>query len=227
MNNFGHIPIERRSFSPIHIGVHIFAWLPLGWLTWLYLSGGLGVNPTQLIEQRTGIIALVLLILSLASTPLYLLFGWREANKLRRPLGLYAFMYAALHFLVYLGLDYGFNLNFLLADVTGKLYILLGTLSLVILLALAITGFAWWQKQLGKHWKTLHRLVYLAAILAVWHFALAKKGDLFTLKGDERLPFIYGIILILLLAMRLSFIRQALFRLRLFVKGSFVFPSKR
>jgi len=80
----------------------------LGWLVWDYYSGNLTANPLQAATQRTGKYALILLVSSLACTPLNILFGWKTALNLRRMLGLYAFMFAVMHMLIFVGLDYGF-----------------------------------------------------------------------------------------------------------------------
>ena len=74
-----------------------------------YFLGNLSVNPIQDIEQRTGRAAVTLLVLSLMCTPFNTLFGWKELLKRRRALGLYTFMYASIHVLIFLYLDYGLS----------------------------------------------------------------------------------------------------------------------
>jgi sulfoxide reductase heme-binding subunit YedZ len=83
---------------------------------------------------------------------------------------------------------------------------LLGLAALIILLVLAATSFRYWQRKLGKGWRTLHRLVYLAAILVLVHYFLAVKGDIFSLQGDYGAPLVAAIILILLFLLRFPFI---------------------
>jgi methionine sulfoxide reductase heme-binding subunit len=168
-----------------------------------FLAGRLSVNPIQEMEQRTGCAAITLLVLSLACTPLNTLFGWWEAIKRRRALGLYAFMYATIHMLVFVGLDYGLSWPLIRDAILEKRFIFVGVLSFLLLLPLAITSFKYWMKLLGRKWRRLHRLIYLVAPLAVLHYAWAKKGDLFHLRGDILLPLIYGLIVILLLLLRL------------------------
>jgi sulfoxide reductase heme-binding subunit YedZ len=119
----------------------------------------------------------------------------------RRPLGLYAFFYAALHFFVFVGLDYRFDLDLLPGAILDQRYVLVGTAAGLILLPLAITSTRGWQNRLGKGWKKLHRWVYLAGILAVVHFAWLDK--------DIREPLRYGLILALLLVLRLPPVRRA------------------
>jgi len=203
-------PIRFPRLSPLQIIVHLSAWVLAAWLVLDALTGNLTVNPIQAAEQRTGRYAIYFLALSLACTPLNTIFGLRQAIAVRRPLGLYAFMFAAAHFLIFIGLDYGFDLAILLLDVGTKKYIFAGALALLILTPLALTSFKWWMKRLGKNWKRLHRLVYLAAVAAVFHFAWAKKGDLFSLQGDIGLPVFLGVVVLSLLALRITPVRKAI-----------------
>ena len=180
----------------------------LGWLVWDYYSGNLTANPLQAATQHTGKYALILLVASLACTPLNTLFGWKTALKLRRMLGLYAFMFAFMHVLIFVGLDYGFNWNFLWQDLASKRYIWVGLLTLIILTLLAATSFQWWMRRLGKNWKRLHRLVYVAGGMVVLHYAWSKKGDVLALQGDVVQPFAFGLVIALLLLVRIPVVRQ-------------------
>lgn len=157
--------------------VHLAALAPLAWLTYDALAGNLSANPIQEIEQRTGRYALWLLAASLSCTPLHVLTGWPPVLRWRRPLGLYAFGYALLHFLAFIGLDYGFDAALLWMDVAGKRYILVGAAALLILLLLAATSTAAAKRRLGRAWKRLHRWAYVAGGLAVVHYIWAAKVD--------------------------------------------------
>lgn len=192
-----------KKFTPLRIAVHLIGIFPLAKMLFDFFTNNLTVNPIQDLEQRTGFAAVTILILSLSATPLRTVFNWRQPSKHRRALGLYAFMYAFLHVSIYIALDYGFNLNLLLADIFEKRYTLVGSIAFTLLLALAITSFNWWMRKLGKNWKRLHKSVYLAAPLVIIHFAWARKGDIFTLQGNVLQPFIYGIIVLLLLGLRI------------------------
>lgn len=101
--------MKKRRFTRLQMFVHIAAWIPLAVIIAAFLTGNLTANPIQAAQQRTGDTALILLGLSLACTPANTLFKFREAVKLRRPLGLYGYMYAAIHLLIFVGLDYGFD----------------------------------------------------------------------------------------------------------------------
>ena len=113
---------------------------------------------------------------------------------MRKALGLYAFLYASLHLLNFVGLDYGFDLGFIAQDaLLDKPYILAGLLALLILLPLAITSTRGWMKRLGRNWKRLHQLVYGAGVLAVLHFFWQAKV------AERWEPLLYGLALALLL----------------------------
>lgn len=206
---YAKITEMKRPFTPLQAIVNVGAWIPLILLVFDFFTGRLSVNPIQDMEQRTGRAAIILLVLSLACTPLNTVFGWREALKRRRALGLYAFMYASLHMLVFVVLDYGLNWPLIRDAIIQKRFILVGALSFLMLLPLAITSFKYWMKRLGKNWTRLHRLIYLIAPLVVLHYAWAKKGDLFQLRGDILRPLVYGLIVILLLLFRLPPVRKA------------------
>ncbi len=206
--------MKKFKFTPFQVAVHIGAWLPLAWLAWAYATNRLTVNPIQAATQDAGKFAITLLVLSLACTPLNTLFRWRSMLTVRRALGLYAFMYVILHLSILVGVDYGFDLASLWGDLATKQYILVGAATLLILIPLAITSTKGWMKRMGKNWMRLHRLVYIASLLAVLHYAWAKKGNLFSLRGDITQPLLYGGIVLLLLFLRIPSIRRAITRLR-------------
>ncbi len=186
----------------MRVGVHLGAWIPLGLILHGLLTNQLTVNPIQAATLRTGKAALVLLVLSLACTPLNTIFRFRPALKVRRALGLYAFMYAAIHFGIFVGLDYGFDPQRLLEAVFEKRYALVGFAAGLVLLLLAITSTRGWMRRLGRRWTRLHRLVYLAAVLAIVHYT-------WLVKSDIRVPLLYGALVLGLLALRLPPVRQA------------------
>lgn len=193
--------MKKIKFTPFQIAVHIGALIPLALLIWDYYHNNLTYNPLQAATLRTGKTALILLMLSLACTPANTVFGFRQAIKVRRPLGVYAFMYAAIHFYIFIGLDYGFNLDFIMQDLADKPYILVGLSALLIMLPLALTSTKGWQKRLKRGWKKLHKLVYFAGILVVIHY-------IWVVKSDIREPLIYSSILIVLLLLRIPAIRS-------------------
>jgi sulfoxide reductase heme-binding subunit YedZ len=186
----------------LQILTHVGALLPLAWLLWETWQGQFIVDPVKEITTRTGKTALILLILSLACTPVNTIFGFKQVLRVRRPLGLYAFLYVGLHFLTFLGLDYGFDLDLIRRDILDQRYVWVGFATGLLLLPLAITSTKGWQKRLGKSWKRLHRLVYVASILDIVHFVWLTK--------DLREPLRYGGVVVLLLIVRFPAIKRAI-----------------
>ncbi len=193
--------LSLPKFARYQLLVHLAALIPLAWLIFDAARGNLGANPIQAVEQRTGKYALILMAASLACTPLNTVTGWRSVLRWRRPLGLYAFVYAALHFLTFLGLDYGFDVGLIWLDVAGKRFILVGAAALAILVALAFTSTGAAMKRMGRRWKQLHRWVYAAGGLVIIHYAWAVKADI-------RGPLAWGALIAALLALRLPPVRR-------------------
>ena len=206
-------PIFKR-YTPLQIALHVYAWSALVFIALDFLTGRFSVNPIQELEQRTGRHAITLLVLSLACTPLNTLFKWPELIKRRRALGLYAFLYAAIHVVIFVDLDYGLAWSLIYQTVFQKPYILVGMISFLLLIPLAFTSFDVWKMRLRKNWKRLHQLVYLIAPLVVLHYGWSKKGDFFALQGEIVRPLIYGLIVIILLVFRIHPVRRAMASLR-------------
>ncbi len=194
-------------FTKFQAAVHIGAWLPLIWLIVNWAQDTLSFNPIQTLELRTGKFALVLLILALACTPINTVFGFRQALRVRRALGLYAFFYASIHFLIFIGLDYQFDLVLLQEAIFEKKYAFVGFAAGLILLSLAITSTRGWMKRLGRTWTRLHKLVYLAGILVIVHYV-------WLVKSDIRVPLLYGALVLFLLLLRIPYVRRSVSRIR-------------
>jgi len=194
--------MQKLKAHWLQILTHVGALLPLAILAWDYAQNQLTANPIREITIRTGRSAIVLLLLSLACTPIYTLFGFKPVLRLRRPLGLYAFLYAGLHGLTFVGLDYGFDLVLIGQELLQKHFVQVGVLAFLILVPLAITSTRGWVARLGKNWKRLHRLVYLAALLAGVHF-------LWVVKANTRVPLLYGAVLAVLLVARIPAVQNA------------------
>ncbi len=200
--------MEKRKRSLVRVLVHLLGALPLALLLAAALTGRLSYNPIQDVEQRLGRAALYFLVASLAITPLITLTGWNFLQPPRRTLGLYAFLYASLHFLTFALVDYGLDLGEISRLVVEKPYILAGFTAGLILLPLAVTSLDQLKRKMGKNWKTLHRMVYLAGLVVILHFAWARKGSLATLSGDITAPLLWGLLVVGLLLMRLPVVRR-------------------
>src|SRR5262245_14108774 len=161
----------------LRVAIHIGAWIPLAVLIWDFMHNQLTVNPIQEATYRTGKTALILLLLALACTPLNTLLGLKQVLPLRRPLGLYAFMYVCIHLVIFAIIDYGLDVDLIKEAIVEKRYVLVGFTAFLLLVPLAITSTKGWMRRLGKRWKKLHRLVYLVASLAVIHFVWLVKAD--------------------------------------------------
>jgi methionine sulfoxide reductase heme-binding subunit len=170
--------------------------LPAANTAWLAFHDGLGPNPIAEALNRLGLWTLVLLLATLACTPIKILTGWKFPLRLRRMLGLQAFAYVCLHFVTYLWLDQGLDFGEIGKDIVKRKFITVGFTAFVLLIPLAVTSTDGMVKRLGfRRWKRLHRLVYLSATLGVVHF-------IWRVKSDLRLPLVYATVLAALLLVR-------------------------
>lgn len=156
----------------------------------------LGANPVEELLHRCGKWGLKLLLITLTVTPLRNITGWAWLLHFRRMLGLFSFFYILLHFLIYAVLDQGLALRPIIEDIAKRPYITIGMLGFLLLIPLAVTSTNAMMRRLGRRWKKLHRLVYLIAILGVWHYYWQVKQDILE-------PLIYAGILALLLCYRI------------------------
>ena len=193
--------MKRKNNAPFQVAAHIAALIPLALLIWDFWQGNLGPDIIREATLRTGKAALILLVASLACTPIHMIFKFKPALKLRRPLGLYSFMYASIHFAIFIGVDYFFDLALIKDALLEKRYALAGLAAGIILLALALTSTIGWQRRLKKNWKRLHKLVYVAGLLGALHFIwLVKQGVVE--------PWIWAFVISLLLLLRYKPIKQ-------------------
>ena len=191
----------------LRVAYHAVGLFPLAWLLFDYWFGLLGPEPIRAMILRTGKAAIILLTLSLAATPAGYIFRWKEATLLRRPLGLYAFMYVCLHFLIFIWLDYALIVPLIVEEIVARRYALVGFAAFLLLIPLAVTSTKGWQKRLGKRWKTLHKAVYLIGVLAVVHY-------IWLVKNAYTQPLLFAAAVGLLLLLRVPAVKQALLRAR-------------
>ena len=197
-----------QRYTPLQVAIHVYGWSALVFLLIDFFTANLTANPIQALEQRTGRHAITLLVMSLACTPLNNLFGWRELIKRRRALGLYAFLYATIHVIIFVDLDYGLAWSLIVQTIVEKPYIIVGVISFLLLVPIAFTSFDIWKKRLGKNWKRLHYLIYLIAPLAVLHYIWSKKGDILSLQGEVFKPAMYGLAVLIFLILRIPAVRK-------------------
>lgn len=173
------IPVKRGRRDMAAVGIAVLSMLPLVYLAYGLYMDALGANPVEAVEQGTGKWTLRFLILTLMITPLRRATGWNRLIRYRRMIGLFAFLYATVHLLVYFSLDVGFQVGDVVHDVIKHPYITMGMLAWLTLLPLAITSTREWVRRLGgKRWAALHRLVYVAATAGSIHFLWAVKRDI-------------------------------------------------
>lgn len=194
-------PGSRAFFRLTKPLLFLLALVPLAYLVLraIEVSGlSLGANPIEELLHELGRWGLKFLLLSLAITPLRRWTGWNWLIRFRRMLGLFAFFYILLHFVVYVWLDQGLGVSAVFEDVVKRPYITLGMTALLILILLAATSTKGMMRRLGRRWQKLHRLVYVVGILGIWHFYWQVKLD--TLDAT-----VYALILAVLLTTRLYY----------------------
>ncbi len=178
-------------------------------MCWCFtLSDNLTFNPIQSALHWAGRIAIGFFVLSLAVTPLLTITGYSPLAVLRRPLGLAAFYYATAHLLLYIGLDQRFDWQVIFQSILIQPFIWIGLTGLFVLLILGITAIKSWMPKLGKHWKKIQRLAYVGIFVVLIHYAMARKGNILTLQGDIAIPLVLAGLTLVLLALRLKFIRR-------------------
>src|SRR5450432_1186474 len=193
---------QREKLAKAAIGA--LGLLPLAWLGGRALQGDLGANPIAEGLNRLGFWALFLLLASLTCTPIHVVTRWSFPLRLRKLLGLEAFLYASLHFCTYVGLDQQLDFSEIWKDIVKRKFMTIGFAAFVLLIPLAVTSTKGMVKRLGfPRWKRLHRLVYVAAALGVVHFVWRVKSDL-------RQPLLFAFALAVLLLVRVfDWVRDA------------------
>jgi DMSO/TMAO reductase YedYZ heme-binding membrane subunit len=152
--------------------------VPLAMLGWDAYWHHLGANPIEFAIRTTGMMALIFLLLTLAVTPARKILDWNYFSHFRRMLGLFAFFYGSMHFLIYLGFYQSFSVPAVIADTARRPFILFGMTALFLMTPLAVTSTNGMIRRLGAaRWKKLHRLIYISAASGVTHYWLLVKAD--------------------------------------------------
>lgn len=187
--------VIRRFIKPALFVICALPVLSLVWAAFGVGGASLGANPIEKIQDTCGQWGLRFLLITLAVTPLRDWFNMPWLVQLRRMLGLYAFFYVLLHFLNWLLLDQGLYWSGIVEDIGKRPFITIGFTALLMLVPLAVTSTNKMMRRLGKRWKSLHRLVYVISLLAVWHYY-------WQVKSDVTEPLIYLAIVLVLLGWR-------------------------
>ena len=182
----------KKYFKP---SVFFLSIIPFFIIFYKIFFNKLGPEPIKEITHHTGEWTLLFLIFTLSMTPMKRFTNSSIWISVRRMLGLFAFFYASLHMLTYIGLDYRFDINAISKDILTKRFIFVGFAAWLLLVALALTSSKKMMILLKQYWKKLHRLIYLISILGVTHF-------LWLVKKDMTEPLIYLFIILFLLGLR-------------------------
>lgn len=206
------ISLLKRQEKLVWRGIWLLSLVPALLLLLRFYTHGLGINPLQTLEKTSGNLALLFLIFTLAVTPArhYLtliciklrckdgkrLADWNWLIRSRRMIGLYCFLYAVIHFSIYLFLDLALDWQWFFADLQEKPYIISGLISFILLIPLALTSTNKMMKLLGRNWRRLHKLIYLIAISAIIHYWWLTKVGIYD-------PWFYSLLIFMLLAYRI------------------------
>ncbi|WP_426446173.1 protein-methionine-sulfoxide reductase heme-binding subunit MsrQ [Siccibacter colletis] len=194
--------LTAKQITWLKVALHLAAFLPFLWLIFAINAGAFSADPAKDIQHFTGRMALKLLLATLLVTPLARLGKQPLLIRTRRLLGLWCFAWATLHLTSYSLLELGIdNLALLGQELVTRPYLLLGIISWLILLALAVTSTQAMQRKLGRNWQRLHNFVYLVAILAPVHY-------LWSVKILSPQPLIYAVLAAILLLWRYKKMRQ-------------------
>jgi len=196
-----HIPPLRN------IPVHIFAVIPLVLTAYEYFTDTLPIVLDRHLIIRFGAVGWAFIIASFAITPLITISGNSQLVSMRRSLGVYGFCYITLHIFVYAWISNGFNWTLMLRDLFERRAMGIGLLAFALLIPLAWTSTNGWQKRLGKRWKSLHRLVYVAVPLGVLHYFLLDRDI-------KDWVIAYAVLVGILFTMRLPVVRRFMARVR-------------
>jgi sulfoxide reductase heme-binding subunit YedZ len=187
--------LGKKGWAAIKIMVFLLSLVPFYLLVYGAVNDQLGADPIEALHFGFGDWALRFLCIGLALTPIKTLTGQSWPMRFRRMMGLFAFFYATSHLLVFIVLDLSLSWEAFKDEVPKSPYILMGLLTFLLLLPLAVTSTKKMQKRLGRNWLVLHQLVYVAGITALVHY-------FWLVKKDYTEPLIYAMVIGVLLAIR-------------------------
>jgi len=182
--------------KPIKPVIFLLSIIPFFYLLLRILQNDLGPDPAQVLSIETGEWTLRFLLLTLAITPLRQTLGLIEIARLRRMIGLFTFFYATIHLVSWMAFILGFRWFAIAEELVERPYITIGSVAYIILFLLGVTSTNSMVRRLGRNWKRLHKLIYLASVLAIIHL-------LWILRTDITEAVVYGALLLILLGYRL------------------------
>jgi sulfoxide reductase heme-binding subunit YedZ len=157
------------------------------------VNNTLGPDPVAVVADYTGLWAIITLLITMTMSPLARALNKGWVLRARRQAGLVMFFYACLHLLTFFALEIAWQWSEVVRALTEQPYIILGMMAFILLLPLAITSTNKWVRRLGRKWKTLHQLVYIALPLVFIHGWLQLRAD-----AAELLPYLLWMLLILI-----------------------------
>jgi sulfoxide reductase heme-binding subunit YedZ len=164
----------QRRLSPLKLTVFIALFLPASWTLFAFATGNLGARPLNEAIHQQGLWTIRLILIALAITPLRAILQWQRLILVRRMVGVGAFAYVIFHFSLYVA-DQGFNPVTVAREIVLRIYLTIGFTALLGLAALAATSTDQMVRRLGRRWQTLHRLVYVIAVLGLIHYSMQSK----------------------------------------------------
>jgi sulfoxide reductase heme-binding subunit YedZ len=166
-------------------------------LIWGIYDAIMGPDLVSDLRDFTGRYGAYLLLISLLFTPLSQRWNWVKRNvSMRRNVGVWGFIYATVHVLIWITLEFYYDWALMLDEISGNLFILLGILAFILLTPLAVTSNHRALKRFGyRKWQMLHTFTYIAVPAVIAHHFMAQKSD--TLE-----PLLMGFVLVLVLVWR-------------------------
>ena len=162
--------------SWLKLAVFVACLAPALYLAAAYRLDALGAKPITALIHGTGEWAVRFLLFSLAISPLRRIADWGKVLLVRRMLGVTVMAYAVAHLTLY-AVDQNLILTKIVSEIALRLYLTIGFVALIGLIALGLTSTDAAIRNLGPNWHRLHRLVYTIAVLALVHYFLQSKID--------------------------------------------------
>lgn len=156
--------------------IHIAQIFSLVWLYFAVVNEYWGADPVQQIIHFTGKATIHTLIITLLVSPVAQWFKLGLLCKTRRLLGVYTFVWAALHLASYAWFDLALEWKLLASEIISRPYLVVGAFAWLILAALTLTSLQSMQKKMGRNWQVLHNWVYLAVIAGAVHYIWSVKS---------------------------------------------------